>query len=110
MDFLFYQLRISSIIRGITVNVALRQEAFSDATAPGGCRFFVTYQWGKPQLYEIENVKGGGCPPQISVTEKTSPEAKSGEKSLLFLFVELLLNYFFWTYAYRFLLFLNSHA
>ncbi|MCD6307168.1 MAG: hypothetical protein J7M32_12900 [Deltaproteobacteria bacterium] len=26
----------------------------------------MTYQWGKPQLDECENAKGGTCPPQIS--------------------------------------------
>ncbi len=32
---------------------------------PGGCRFFVTYQWGKPQLDEVENAQG-----QVSPTDK----------------------------------------
>jgi len=29
---------------------------------PGGRRFFVTYQWGKPQLDEVENAEGAGIP------------------------------------------------
>ena len=29
---------------------------------PGGCRLFVTYQWGKPQLDEVENAEGASVP------------------------------------------------
>jgi len=29
---------------------------------PGGIRLFVTYQWGKPQLDEVENAEGAVIP------------------------------------------------
>ena len=29
---------------------------------PGGRRLFVTYQWGKPQLDEVENAEGANVP------------------------------------------------
>ena len=29
---------------------------------PGGRRLFVTYQWGKPQLDEVENAEGASVP------------------------------------------------
>ncbi|OQX65972.1 MAG: hypothetical protein B5M55_01885, partial [Desulfococcus sp. 4484_242] len=43
---------------------------------------FVTYQWGKPQLDEVENAKGASVPRRY-VTEETSPKARSGRKILL---------------------------
>ena len=49
---------------------------------PGGRRFFVTYQWGKPQLDEGGNAKGASVP-RRQVIEKTSPKAKSKRKVLL---------------------------
>ncbi|OQX65706.1 MAG: hypothetical protein B5M55_03305 [Desulfococcus sp. 4484_242] len=43
----------------------------------GGRRLFVSYQWGKPHLDEIENAAAATVP-RRQVTQETSPEARSG--------------------------------